>query len=113
VQARLHDMLAAAAAELRTHMTDHHIGGWNPLQHLRDDLAQPSQLASALWAGFVRGQMRVHFARQMFGQSTPVCCRRSVSRRRSSGVAATALGPRALQLFQAQFELFDLTADLL
>src|SRR5271170_1930255 len=92
-------------------MADYLISGWYALQNLRDILAQLAQLAAAVRACIFDGQMRVHFTRQMFRQWPPNwldlrwcaylcgCC--------------DALGSLRLQFFELQFQLLDLTADLL
>jgi hypothetical protein len=109
----LHDALAAATTELRTHVADHLIGGRNPLQHLRDVLAQAAQLATALRAGIVLGHVHLDLAWKMIGQCAAGVARLRIGGLRSYFASLHTLGLRGLQIFQPQFQLLDLLCDLL
>jgi hypothetical protein len=109
----LHDALAAAATELRTHVADHLIGGRNPLQHLRDILAQAAQLATALRAGIVLRHVHLDLAWKMIGQRAAGVARLRIGGLRSYFASLHTLGLRGLQIFQPQFQLLDLLCDLL
>ena len=111
------DSLAAAAAELRTHMADDLEALRHILEDLGDIFTELAQRAAAAWAAACLGKMCLDFTRQMFGKRTA----RGSTGDRLNGCCFGSqqkscyffFAPAYLKLFQLQVQLLDLSNDLL
>lgn len=111
---RLHDPVVSRTAEPGAHMADDLEAGWQVLQHLGDILAQRLQHAAAGGTVLLGGMMGMDFTRQMLGQWPALVRHGSAIRDRISALrCGCGLGVVRFELFQLQFQLLDLTLDLL
>ena len=109
---RLHDPVAAIAAQLRPHMADDLEAGPDAFQHLGHILTELAQLAAAVGAAVVIGHMGMDSARKML---------REWAAERLRGCGTLCLGSvpdlfdgtSRLQRFQLQLQLLDLAQHLL
>ncbi len=92
-------------------MPNHLIAGRNAFQNLRDIFAQLAQLAAAIGACLLRGQVGVHFAGKIRRQWTPSWL--LPGRRVRVGCRRNAFSLTGLEFFELQLQLFDLAGDLL
>src|ERR1700730_5506182 len=110
---RWDNALAPGAGKLRPHMANHLEVSWDVLQYLGYILAEVTQCFTAIGAAVLFWMMGYDFAGKMRGKRLAggpglrlgLCCGRFY--------ACFSGGLRSLQLFQAQFELFELDGDLL
>src|ERR1700688_2761116 len=110
---RFDNMLASRAGKLRPHMANHLEVSWDVLQYLGYILAELTQRLAAIGAAVLLGKMGYDLAGKMRGKRLAggpglrlgLCCGRFY--------ACFSGGLRSLQLFHAQFELFELDGDLL
>ena len=111
---RLGDGLTAAAGQFRSHMADHAERAGHIFQQLGDILAQRTQCPAATWAS-TGGGMFHHIARQGLGQlpAGGLATRLRGFRLGCFGFGWRRLRQVFLEIAQQQFQLFDLTAQLL
>jgi hypothetical protein len=109
---RLHDAIAARAGQLRTTVTDHAEVRQHVLELFCDVFAERLEPPTAIRTAVTGGQMDALFAFAMVRQRFPTDTFALRTRRCRSGgyIGGTFVG---LQVFQPQFELFDLAIQVL
>jgi hypothetical protein len=110
---RFDNALAPGAGKLRPHMANHLEVSWNVLQHLGYILAEVAQRFAAIGAAVLLRKMGYDFAGKMRGKRLAGGPGLRLGLRCGRFYACFSRGLRSLQLFQAQFELFELDRDLL
>ena len=94
-------------------MADHGEAGWNVLQHLGDIFADLLHRAAALGAGLSRGQVCLGHTRKMLRQRAALLRRNRFDRKRLTCWLRHGFCANSFQLFELQFQLLDLSLDLL
>ena len=113
---RLHNALAAGAAQLGTYLADHLELSRHILQHLGNIFPEQLQLATAIGTGTLDRFIPVRLLGQVGRQRTPRRFRPYKllgANRRLSLSRSICLCPFRLEIFQPKFQLLDLPCDLL